>query len=489
MAKGSKKGACSANVQSAKLNCLRHDRREGKIPSYVNPHLTKDNRIVFEDEMIKGRKSIKPLVERAKLLYTEKTGQKWQDKTAPFREDVLKLKAGVTDEQLMEFKDTVERETGWKVIGIYLHNDEGYAHSKYIEGDEDYEINYHAHVLYSCQDQEKGTILRLPRKYFSLRQDWLAAATGMERGNPARETGIKHRNSMQQRIIAQEQRIEQLEEEGNKREKRYREQLEEYKAKLKAIEKENADNLATMKADYEKQIQKLEKRLERYDKRKEQEKEQHHTASWFGSKNQKIIDKLEEENSSLRKEVMDIRMHSYGEDARKISTFWKEQCRQLDPVLTADKEQQLEEAQKKAEKNRRHIEIPPVSSRPAVQKKPEVKQLNSEEYMKNKIEQKWEEVLDFATQHAKNQGMHRGILWLKDAFNEYLEMSDEVPGYGMGGQPGSQFNREVLAGKIALELGNGIGGRHVLDDEQLSRLKTSLDSIVNGQVQQQQFHR
>ena len=123
MAKGSKKGACSANVQSAKLNCLRHDRREGKIPSYVNPHLTKDNRIVFEDEMIKGRKSIKPLVERAKLLYTEKTGQKWQDKTAPFREDVLKLKAGVTDEQLMEFKDTVERETGWKVIGIYLHND------------------------------------------------------------------------------------------------------------------------------------------------------------------------------------------------------------------------------------------------------------------------------------------------------------------------------------------------------------------------------
>ena len=182
-------------------------------------------------------------------------------------------------------------------------------------------------------------------------------------------------------------------------------------------------------------------------------------------------------------------MHSYGEDARKISTFWKEQCRQLDPVLTADKEQQLEEAQKKAEKTRRHIEIPSVSSRPAVQKKPEVKQLNSEEYMKNKIEQKWEEVLDFATQHAKNQGMHRGILWLKDAFNEYLDMSDEVPGYGMGGQPGSQFNREVLAGKIALELGNGIGGRHVLDDEQLSRLKTSLDSIVNGQVQQQQFHR
>lgn len=210
MAKGSKKGACSAHVDPAKANCLKHDRREGKIPSYVNPHLTHTNRTVFEDEMIRGRKSITPLVNRAEKLYTEKTGQKCQKSFAPFREDVLRIKAGITDDQLLAFKDQVEKATGWKVVGIWLHQDEGHYHSKYIEGDENYAINYHAHVLYSCQDQETGKAIRLGRNYFRLRQDWLAEATGMERGNSAAETGIRHRSSQQQRIDAQEKRIEEL---------------------------------------------------------------------------------------------------------------------------------------------------------------------------------------------------------------------------------------------------------------------------------------
>ena len=210
MAKGSKKDACSAHVDAAKANCLKHDRREGKIPSYVNPHLTHTNRTVYEDEMIRGRKSITPLVNRAEKLYTEKTGQKCQKSFTPFREDVLRIKAGITDDQLMAFKDQVEKATGWKVVGIWLHQDEGHYHSKYIEGDENYDINYHAHVLYSCQDQETGKAIRLGRNYFRLRQDWLAEATGMERGNSAAETGIRHRSSQQQRIDAQEKRIEEL---------------------------------------------------------------------------------------------------------------------------------------------------------------------------------------------------------------------------------------------------------------------------------------
>ena len=211
MANASKQGACSAHIDPAKANCLQHDRREGKIPSYVNPHLTHTNRVVFEDDMIRGRKHITPLKNRAEKLYTEKTGQKCQAKFVPFREDVLKLKPGITDEQLLKFKAKVEEGTGWKVVGIYLHQDEGYYHSKYIEGDEDFAINYHAHVLYSCQDQNTGKAIRLNRSYFKLRQDWLADATGMERGTPASETGIKHRSSMQQRIFSQEQRIAELE--------------------------------------------------------------------------------------------------------------------------------------------------------------------------------------------------------------------------------------------------------------------------------------
>lgn len=489
MAKGSKQGACSAHVEPAKANCLKHDRREGKVPAYVNPHLTQNNRTVFEDEMIKGRRYITTLVEKAKKLYTEKTGQKCQAKFTPFREDVLKLKEGITDEQLMTFKATVERETGWKVVGIWLHQDEGHVHSKYIEGDENFAINYHAHVLYSCQDQETGKAIRTGRNYFRLRQDWLAAATGMERGNPATETGIKHRSSMEQRIKAQEQRIAQLEGEVNRREKRYREQLEEYKAKLKAIEGEHAANLANIKADYEKQIQKLEKRLERYDKRKAEEKEQHHTASWFTSKNQKIIDKLEKDNQSLRAELTDVRMHSWGEDARKITKFWKDQCQALDPVVTAEKQRELEAAFKEKEKTRTVITVPPVAKRPKAQQISQVKQLSKEEFMKQSIESKWAELLDFAKQHATKQGMKTGIKWLEDSFNEYLSMSDEVPGYGMGGQPGSIHNREVLAEKICLKLGHHIGGDGVITDEQEKRLKESLKSIVNGEVQTQHFKR
>lgn len=239
--KGSKKGACSAHVETAKANCLKHNRREGNTPSYVNPHLTKNNRTVFEDDAIANRKSIVPLVNQAEKLYTAKTGQKCQKSFAPFREDVLKLKAGITDQQLMNFKVKVEEETGWKVMGIWLHQDEGHYHSKYIEGDEDFDLNIHAHVLYSCQDQETGKAIRLNRSYFRLRQDWLAAATGMERGNPASETGRNHRSSMQQRIVAQEERIQELERVAKEKERVYRDEIARLQEeKRKAIEEAKA---------------------------------------------------------------------------------------------------------------------------------------------------------------------------------------------------------------------------------------------------------
>lgn len=97
------------------------------------------------------------------------------------------------------------------------------------------------------------------------------------------------------------------------------------------------------------------------------------------------------------------------------------------------------------------------------------------------IKGKWQEVLDYATQHATNKGLHRGERWLEDSFNEYLAMTDETPGYGMGGQPGSQYNRQVLAGKIVLELGPFVGGRHQLNEAQLTKLKNSLQDIVESQ--------
>lgn len=94
------------------------------------------------------------------------------------------------------------------------------------------------------------------------------------------------------------------------------------------------------------------------------------------------------------------------------------------------------------------------------------------------IKDKWGELLQYAKEHATGEGFHRGDRWLQDSFNEYLIMSDEVPGYGMGGQPGSEHNRQVLAGRILLELGNHVGGLHVIDEAQEAKLKATLQHIV-----------
>lgn len=240
MAQGSKKGACSANVQPAKANCLQHNRRDEnstRVPSHVNPHESYLNHTIFEDEMIKGRKSIVPFVKRAELLYTEKTGQKCQSSFVPFREDVLSLpgRGDISDEQILDYLRTVEEKFGVKPIGAWYHKDEGHPHSKYIEGDENFEKNYHVHVLYSCQDKDTGKAIRLPRSFYTLRQDFLSKATGLERGNPAAETRRERRSASQQRIHAMEERIRMLEEEYRKRDLKAQEdvkRLEDEKNKL-----------------------------------------------------------------------------------------------------------------------------------------------------------------------------------------------------------------------------------------------------------------
>ncbi len=107
----------------------------------------------------------------------------------------------------------------------------------------------------------------------------------------------------------------------------------------------------------------------------------------------------------------------------------------------------------------------------------------------NDIKEKWGELLQYAKEHATGEGFHRGYAWLRDSFNEYLAMSDEVPGYGMGGQPGSKHNREVLAGRICLELGNHVGGQHLIDENQEAKLRQTLNDIVNNERQNQILHR
>ncbi|MGM9697992.1 MAG: hypothetical protein ACI3Y0_05050 [Prevotella sp.] len=105
------------------------------------------------------------------------------------------------------------------------------------------------------------------------------------------------------------------------------------------------------------------------------------------------------------------------------------------------------------------------------------------------MKDKWAEVLDFATEHVTKKGLHTGIKWLEDSFNEYLAMTEKTASYGIGGQPGSLHNRQVLAERIVLALGPFVGGRHVLDEQQLTKLKDSLKDIVNNDVKLNQIKR
>lgn len=99
------------------------------------------------------------------------------------------------------------------------------------------------------------------------------------------------------------------------------------------------------------------------------------------------------------------------------------------------------------------------------------------------IREKWGELLQYAKEHATGEGFHRGYNWLRDAFNEYLTLSDETPGYSMGGASGSMHNREVLAERICLELGNHVGGRHLIGEVQEAKLRQTLNEVAADQSQ------
>ena len=206
-----KAGACSSHTLAVKANCLQHARRDGKLPSNVIPDRVKDDITVFESDVIKGRKSIMPLIRAAEKKYTEKTGQKCQKSFTPYRESVLHINSNVTPEQLLDFKVQCEELMGWKVLGIWMHKDEGHARSKYIEGDTDFSVHEHAHILWDCTDPETGKSIRPTRKHFSGMQDLLAACTGMERGNKAADTGIGYRKAAEERIAKIEARLATLE--------------------------------------------------------------------------------------------------------------------------------------------------------------------------------------------------------------------------------------------------------------------------------------
>ena len=173
-------------------------------------NLSHNNITFYESEEVKGVRAMKTLLARAEKLYTEKTGQKCQKSFTPYREAVLVVHDHVTAEQMENYRNKVEKLTGWKVAGLWYHRDEGYERLKNIDGKDGVKINYHIHCLFDCQDHESGKIVRpKSRNMFSQMQDVLAECVGMERGYKATETGVKHRTRAENVLNGIEQRIEQ----------------------------------------------------------------------------------------------------------------------------------------------------------------------------------------------------------------------------------------------------------------------------------------
>lgn len=89
-----------------------------------------------------------------------------------------------------------------------------------------------------------------------------------------------------------------------------------------------------------------------------------------------------------------------------------------------------------------------------------------------KLQKKWwGELLFHAKEYALSNEGTTEVYLLKDAVIMYLL-------FGMSGQPGSRHNREILTKRILLELGNGVEGKHVLNNQQLTKLKDSLNQII-----------
>ena len=128
--------------------------------------------------------------DRVRQITDKKTGMKKEVVTpgwAPIREGVCPIKEDTTIDDFKPFCEWLESK-GPKVIGIYLHRDEG--HTDLVTGERKY--NYHGHVVVDWLDHETGKTYKLSKIDASEMQTQLALSLGMERGESKVKTGADH---------------------------------------------------------------------------------------------------------------------------------------------------------------------------------------------------------------------------------------------------------------------------------------------------------
>ena len=98
-----------------------------------------------------------------------------------------------------------------------------------------------------------------------------------------------------------------------------------------------------------------------------------------------------------------------------------------------------------------------------------------------KMEQLRKQTAQYAIEHITGNGMHTGIRWLQDAFNDYYKAIC-TPGVRISEQS-DVAHRKILAQRVAIDC------IHALSKEQLERLDKVLDSIVNDIRQKNDLRR
>ena len=180
----------SINIQGVKGGSQQHNEREKDL-DYVKKELSYLNTSYKTCTISEAKKA-------TEKVYVEKVGQKLQEKTALVREGVLLVEDHHTIEDLKKLGSKLEDAFGIKTLQIYIHKDEG--HQK----DGQWKPNLHAHMVFDWQDKTTGKSIKLGRQQMSQMQTITAESLGMERGIPS---DVKHLNSVQFKVQAEEQRL------------------------------------------------------------------------------------------------------------------------------------------------------------------------------------------------------------------------------------------------------------------------------------------
>ena len=89
-----------------------------------------------------------------------------------------------------------------------------------------------------------------------------------------------------------------------------------------------------------------------------------------------------------------------------------------------------------------------------------------------RVEQLRRQTAQYAIEHITGKGMHTGIAWLQDSFNEYFDAAGTP---GISRTPETELaHRQIFAQRVAIDC------IHALDSEQLRRLDDVLQEVAKN---------